>query len=79
MIFLIEYDRPQGRITRFKVFPDAEQEGAEGIRLEIELELNRRRIEHDVILLQADSEEALRQTHRRYFEDAEKIASSTSE
>jgi hypothetical protein len=34
----------------------------------MELELNRLGIEREVVLLEADTEEALRRTHRRYFE-----------
>jgi hypothetical protein len=53
-------------ITRFE---DAEQKAANDARLTLEIELNKRRIDHEVVLLQADDENALRRTHRRYFED----------
>jgi hypothetical protein len=76
MIFLIEYHRPEARIVTFKSFGDSDWSLAEQTRLEIELELNRRGIEHEVVLLQAASEEALRRTHRRYFEDARQIIKS---
>lgn len=69
MLFLIEYDRNRGRIVTFKTFEDAQRESAEESRLQIELELNRGGIEHEVVLMQASSEEALRRTHRRYFEN----------
>jgi hypothetical protein len=69
MIFLIEYNRLRGEIVKFEVFDDAQRKLAEESRLEIELDLNRRAIDHEVVLLQAASEEALRRTHRRYFED----------
>jgi hypothetical protein len=42
-------------------------------RLEIELDLKRRGVEGEVMLLEALSEQALRRTHRRYFEDAQQI------
>ena len=76
MIFLIEYDRPVGRIVSVKVFEDSERSTAENSRLEIELSLNRGATNHEVILLEASSEEALRRTHRRYFETVADIAKS---
>jgi hypothetical protein len=79
MVFLIEYDRPKGKIVRFQVFEDAERSRAEDSRLDIELSLNRQGIKHEVILLGATSEEALRRTHRRYFERLEEIAKSTGD
>lgn len=47
---------------------DSRQEALDA-RLELELSLNRRSVKHEVVLLEAASEEALRRTHRRYFED----------
>lgn len=79
MIFLIEYNRPEGRIVTFKVFDDSDRSRAENSRLEIELNLKRQNTDHEVILLQASNEEALRRTHRRYFETARSIAASTGE
>lgn len=76
MLFLIEYKRSEGRIVTFKTFADSERSNAERSRLEIELELNRRKVDHEVVLLDAADELALRRTHRRYFEDAVQIASS---
>ncbi len=74
MIFSIEYDRPSGRIVTLRVFDDSERLEAEKLRLEIELDLNRRGIDHEVVLLEAANEDALRRTHRRYFEDLSSIA-----
>lgn len=76
MIFLIEYYRPEGRIVTFKTFDQSEQSRAEKLRLEIELDLNRKKIDHEVVLLEAADEHALRKTHRRYFEDISQIAKS---
>jgi hypothetical protein len=78
MIFLIEYDRPEGRIVSFRVFDKSEQVKAETSRLDLELALHRKGIDHEVVLLEAASEAALRQTHRRYFESAREIARSAS-
>lgn len=49
------------------------------LRLEIELDLNRKGLDDEVVLLEAASSEALRKTHRRYFEDAQAIVESTEE
>jgi hypothetical protein len=76
MIFLIEYNRPEGRIVTFRVFDEAERAAADGARLEIELDLHRKNVDHELVLLEASSEEALRRTHRRYFEDASEILRS---
>jgi hypothetical protein len=75
MIFLIEYNRPEGRLVKFVTFDDLQQLEAERLRLEIELDLNRRGIEHEVVLLEAVTEKALRRTHRRYFENLTQISS----
>jgi len=78
MIFLIEYNRPEGRIVTFKKFKDLERHRAEKARLDLDLDLNRRGINHEVVLLEAASEDALRRTHRRYFESAREIATSAT-
>lgn len=50
-------------------FSDSEKELADQSRLQLELELKRQLITDEVVVLQADSEKALRRTHGRYFED----------
>ena len=76
MIFLIEYDRSQGRIVTFRTFDDSARQEAEDSRLQLELELNRLGTEREVVLLEANTEEALRRTHRRYFEDLAELVNS---
>ena len=76
MIFLIEYKRLHGRIVTFKTYNESERVKAEHERLEIELDLSRRGIDHEVVLLEAADENALRKTHRRYFEDLSEFAKS---
>ena len=68
MVFLIEYDQHKGTLVDLRRFDDAERRNAEVLRLDLELDLNRRGVEHEVVLLEAESESALRRTHRRYFE-----------
>jgi hypothetical protein len=76
MFFLIEYERPIGKMTSFRKFDDAERGAAENARLEMELELNRRGVKREVVLLEAETEEALRRTHRRYFENLSELVIS---
>lgn len=77
MIFLIEYDRDSGQMVTFRSFDDSEREVAESARLDLELELNRRGIEREVVILEAASEEAVRRTHRRYFETLEELLTAS--
>ena len=67
MIFLIEYSRNQGSLIDIRAFDDLQQREAEGLRLETELALNHKKVNHDVVLLQAETEDALHRTHQRYF------------
>lgn len=78
MLFLIAYDRGRGVITNIRSFDDVQREAAEDARLELELDFNRRRIRHEVVLLEASTEAALRLTHRRYFEDFAELARSSA-
>lgn len=73
MIFLIEYDRNRGEIISFESFEDSARQRAEDARLELEIKLNSLGIEREVVLLEAETEEALRRTHRRYFEDLSEL------
>ena len=74
MLFLIEYNRHRGEIVNLRTFADSERRTAESSRLTLELELNRQAIEHEVVLLEAIDEAALRRTHRRYFETLDDLA-----
>jgi hypothetical protein len=74
MIFLVEYDRSRSQIVSLITFDDSEWQLAKDSRLEMELGLNRQGVEREVVLLEATSEEALRRTHRRYFEDLAELA-----
>ena len=68
MLYLIEYDRSRGEIVSLRSFRNADRTAAQEARLTLELALNRQGIEREVVLLEARSEDALRRTHRRYFE-----------
>jgi len=71
MIFLVEYSRQERRIVTLDEFDDGDRREAERARLDRELKLNRSGVEHEVVLLEARSKEALRKTHGRYFGDRE--------
>jgi hypothetical protein len=76
VIFLIEYNRSEGQIVSFRDFDDSQRREAENSRLEIELDLNRKGVDHEVVLLEAASKDALHRTHQRYFEDLTQILKS---
>lgn len=74
MLFLIDYDRVRGQVGEFRIFQDSERKKAEDARLELELKHNYLGVTREVVLLEASSEEALRRTHRRYFENLSELA-----
>ena len=78
MIFLIEYNRRKGEIVTYRTFEEEDRDTAADARLVIELDLNQRGLQHEVVLLEAESEAALHRTHRRYFENAGQIVKSST-
>jgi len=79
MIFLIEYDRKRGRIVASQNFEDTQRGEAVATRLELELDNNRKKIDHEVVLLEAASQEALERTHRRYFASLDDLRAAASQ
>ncbi len=75
MLFLLEYNREKGQLVNFTQFDDSQTSAADDTRLALEISLNRRGIIHEVVLLDAATEEDLRRTHRRYFADIKELAS----
>ncbi len=78
MIFLIQYDRHEGRMISIESFSDSERSKAQDLLLKLELQLNQNGSDREVVLLEAESEDALRVTHRRYFEDLSEIIKTPS-
>ncbi len=78
MLFLIQYDRRAGHIVRLERFTDDQQRLAADTRLELEIELRRHGQNHEVVLLDAASEAALRKTHGRYFEDVQGLLAAVA-
>jgi len=59
-------------------FSDSERSKAQDLLLKLELQLNQNGSDREVVLLEAESEDALRVTHRRYFEDLSEIIKTPS-
>lgn len=78
MFFLVEYERSAGKIKTLRPFPESRRDDAEEARLELELALSRAAVEREVVLLEAEDEAALHNTHRRYFETSETLARAIS-
>lgn len=74
MMFLLEYDRSQGELLDIQSFDDSHRDAAENARLIRELTLHEKGLRREIVLLQAASEDALRETHRRYFADIATLA-----
>jgi hypothetical protein len=68
MIFVIQFDQKEGRLKRLDTFTDADREKANRQRVEVEIELLKQNVFHEVVVLEAKSVEALKKTHRRYFD-----------
>ncbi len=73
MIFLVHYDRKKSTLIDFLTFADEQRQEAERARLDRELAQLRQPGEFEIILLEADSEQDVRHTHRRYFETLEEL------
>lgn len=70
-LYLIRYDRQtsQGEVVR--CYRDDEHEAAAAALLELELT---KPAHIEVVILEADSEEAIRETHGRYFKTLRELA-----
>jgi len=69
VIFLIDYDRSRGELSSIEAYDDSERDLAENQRLKRELALHRKGVQREIVLLQALNEDALKETHGRYFAD----------
>ncbi len=74
MFFLIDYDRSRGELSSIEMFDDSERTAAENKRLKRELSLHRKGVKREIVLLQAASEDALKETHGRYFANIATLA-----
>lgn len=78
MLFLIEYDRVRGQLISLQSFDGDNSKKAQQTRLALEIELNQKSVGHEVVLLEAGDENALRRTHRRYFENLRELADTSA-
>ncbi|MBI2435651.1 MAG: hypothetical protein HYV26_22585 [Candidatus Hydrogenedentes bacterium] len=78
MLFLLQYDKPTGSLLTFRRYGDSDLDWkqANDDRFQLELDLFRKGIDHEVVLLEAENEAALLVTHQRYFQDAQQILDS---
>ncbi len=67
MLFLIQSHRRAGKLVRLERFATSQRAEASQARLDLEIELRHRGLNHEVVILEAASEEVLRKTHGRYF------------
>jgi hypothetical protein len=74
VIFLMNYDRVSGCLIELRTFLDVDRERANHERIELEISLSRAGIRREVVLLEASDEDALRKTHRRYFENLNQLS-----
>ncbi len=74
MVFLIDYDRPTGKLVQFRKFDESDRQTAHDIRLELERKLNREgNRDREVVVLEAPTEEQIRHTHGRYFKSVAEL------
>ncbi len=73
--FLLAYDQKTGKLIEFKKFDETGRQVAEEARFQRELdEASDHNVE--VVLLGAESREALQRTHARYFKSVSELAAS---
>ncbi len=72
-IFLIKYDRKNGKLLSIQPFSKKDRENAEKSRLQIELSEINHGTNTEVVILEAKDKRALKRTHRRYFEDLSEL------
>ena len=76
MIFLLEYDRKQGKVRKLQSFHSTDRTFAQRERLVIELDLRKSGAPCEVVLLEASDEETLRRSHQRYFKSPRELVES---
>lgn len=78
MLFLLQYDRRLGTLVSLQPFDGAARDEAVEARLALELELTTDGEGQEVVLLEAEDEDAMRMTHRRFFEDLSQLMDTPS-
>jgi hypothetical protein len=78
-IFVLRYDRREGKLLKLFSFAESERAKAQAQRLALELEIAANRLDQEAVLLEAESERALKFSHARYFEDLDSLAKALKE
>lgn len=73
MLFLLHYNRSAGTLVSVREFPDKDITHASAEKLRLEIDLLGSASGQEVVLLEADSREALQKTHARYFETLDEM------
>jgi hypothetical protein len=68
-LFMLTYDRSSATLMTLEVITAGRESEAFQRRLAAEVGAFRDGMDVEVVILEADSEESLRRTHARYFED----------
>jgi hypothetical protein len=76
MTFVIEYDRAKGKVEYIEPFEDRVAADIQRLKLSVDAAL--RGLLREIVTLDAASEEALRKTHRRYFDDVEDLTKTAA-
>jgi hypothetical protein len=73
MIYYIEYSREHRKTLSFLTYPEAERSIAQAYALKREIELSRLPggLRLEIVILEADSEATIRNSHKRYFADVQ--------
>lgn len=79
MIYLIHYNRKAGHLSSIREYPERERANASQAKLELEISLLCENGDHEVVLLEAASQDELRKTHRRYFDSLEDMKTKRSD
>ncbi len=71
MIYYIEYSRERQKLQSFLPYPDSQRSEVQAYALQREKELSRLPggLQLEIVILEADSEATIRNTHARYFDN----------
>ena len=77
--FLVVYNQSTGELVALRRFGSGPQERLEALEARLDAELQHQsQPEIEVVVLNAESEDALRRTHGRYFKSVHELALETS-
>lgn len=78
-LFLLVYDRQGRKLLDIREFPESGVREAHEVRADVLRAALRDNLDHEIVLFQADSLDALRTSHASYFLSAEELQSRTIE